>query len=303
MLQTIDDMPGPEFLIMYGGVILSILAICWFWASRQDPTRHLPTPPISKDFDPLEIAYLRGGENAVTRLVMFGLIQQGYLEMVEKGKWFSKQQNVQQAADHPDIDQLTPLERIIFDHFKSPCRSSDIFPSLPNEVEPYCIGTREYCEANHLLSHDWGGIAPFMSGALFIVGLGGFKLVDALGEHRSNVVFLIIMGIVGLVLLAFVCGKGRLTNLGKRYLEQCRRSIGSTTIDSATGLVSLERDYSEAGLFLAVAAMGLSALDDTEYSYFKDIFPRAGSGGMTGGCGGGCGGGGGGGGCGGCGGG
>jgi hypothetical protein len=66
LMRAIDDMPGPEFLLLYAGVILATLAICRVWASRQDPTRHLPTPPVPDDIDPLEIAYLRGTENAVT---------------------------------------------------------------------------------------------------------------------------------------------------------------------------------------------------------------------------------------------
>ena len=55
LIQAIDDMPGPEFLLLYAGVILATLAICRVWAGRQDPTRHLPTPPVPDDVDPLEI--------------------------------------------------------------------------------------------------------------------------------------------------------------------------------------------------------------------------------------------------------
>jgi len=98
LLQVIDDMPGPAFLVLYGVVIVVTLISCKFWAGR-DATRNLFTPPVPKDFDPLEIAYLRAGENAVAHLTVFGLLQRGYLQMIETRKWLSTRRHLQQSDD------------------------------------------------------------------------------------------------------------------------------------------------------------------------------------------------------------
>ena len=45
----------------------------------RDRTANLPPLPIPADPDPCEIAYLRGGENEATRLIVFDLIQRGCL--------------------------------------------------------------------------------------------------------------------------------------------------------------------------------------------------------------------------------
>ncbi len=104
--------------------------------------------------------------------------------------------------------------------------------------------------------------------------------------------FLIVMGCISLVLLALICKKGRLTDLGKRYLGRLRPAFESkTTIDPTTGLTSL-RDYQSASaMFLAMGVLGTTALDGTEHAYFHDMFKKVG-GGVSGGGGGGCGGGG-----------
>ncbi len=52
LLNYIDNMPGPTFLVFYGVVIFATLGGCWLWRSLSDPTRGLALPPIPKDPDP-----------------------------------------------------------------------------------------------------------------------------------------------------------------------------------------------------------------------------------------------------------
>ena len=59
--------------------------------------------PIPTKPDPYEIAFLRGGENEVTRLLAFDLINRGYLRVAEKGKPTGKGTDTVIEADpgHP----------------------------------------------------------------------------------------------------------------------------------------------------------------------------------------------------------
>ncbi|MBM2846884.1 MAG: Ser/Gly rich, Cys interspersed [Bacteroidetes bacterium] len=84
LLKLITDMPGPQFLLIYGSVIALTLAGCWWWYRQGDSTASLPAPQIPSTPDPYEIAYLRSGENEVLRVVLFRLLQQGALQVIPK---------------------------------------------------------------------------------------------------------------------------------------------------------------------------------------------------------------------------
>ena len=107
-LRAIDNMPGPMFLAVYLLIAGVTIITCKIWVKRLDVTRHLPTPPVPDDPEPIAIAYLRGSENAVTRLTILGLLQRGYLEMVETKKLISTKQMIQQQLDsYLTVTQIT----------------------------------------------------------------------------------------------------------------------------------------------------------------------------------------------------
>ena len=91
----IGDMCGPDFLVLYGGVIAVTLAFCWCWVQCADTTGELPPLPVPKDPDAYAIAFLRNGINEVVRLAILELCQNGYLELIEeKSGLFTKQQKL-----------------------------------------------------------------------------------------------------------------------------------------------------------------------------------------------------------------
>jgi len=128
----IADMYGPYFLVLYGSVIAVTLAVCWWMVRRSDRTGDSPPLSLPAQPDPYEIAFLRGGENELARVVIFGLIQRGYLEVVEKKVWvFSLGQKLAQKANHPDPRHLSALERDVFGWFSDPRAARDVFRSSP----------------------------------------------------------------------------------------------------------------------------------------------------------------------------
>ncbi len=68
-------------------MIVVLIVACFRSIRAVDRTGDLGPPEIPAKLDPYEVAYLRGGENEVTRVAIASLIQRGLLRIVEQKKW------------------------------------------------------------------------------------------------------------------------------------------------------------------------------------------------------------------------
>lgn len=315
----ISDMYGPHFLILFGCVIVAVWAMCWWFVRSSDKTADLPPVQIPESPDAYDIAYLRGGENEVLRVLIFDLVQRGYLEAVEeKTGIFAKEQKLVKKFNHPDPRHLTEIGRKVFQSFSASRSAQEVFQSssLPDVVQGWCSGYEKGQRSDQLLSSDEmrakAGVVGLVGGAV-IVPLGGYKLVTALSKGHSNVMFLILMAVIGVGILVWICRPRRLSSRGRRYLERIQQKFDRlqrrTTfyrlgqyVAGQASQTSRRQDPVETGpmAVLGVALFGAAVLAGTPYGYFHDMFQQSSSGGGCGGGGCGGGGGGGGGGCGGC---
>ena len=324
MNNPIANMYGPHFLLFYGVVIVLTLVGCWWTLRRRDLTGVLPVPPVPSEPDPYEIAYLRGGEEEVTRVVMLSLTQRGYLQ--------ASTSRIEHALNHPDLRHLSEIERAVFDWFSSLRATEGIFQSkeYPSRINAYCGRYQQRLQSEQLImpeeserlimpEEDESDTRTLMrspsqmlveawkkvrfAGVAVILGLGGYKLAVALARGRYNVFFLIIMAVVGLIVLFKTCRLPRITRRGRAYLERLEQVFGQLKDRPATSAASA----ADMTLPLVVGLFGSAVLAGTAFDYYRQEFkePRSSwssGGGWVGGCGGGCGGDGGGcgGGCGGC---
>ena len=291
--NPIANMYDPGFLLLYGNIIILTLAACWWTLRQRDPTVSRLVPLVPSDPDPYEIAYLRGGENEVTRVVIIGLTQRGYLQATERKERLPK---------HPDPRHLSHLERLVFDRCSSPATEEEIFQSVKGVCAPF----EQRLHSERLLMPPEMQIVALkvgLAGALVILGLGGYKLWVALATGHSNVGFLLVMGIASLVGLYYVCRPPRLSSRGRAYLQRLESAFEGLKGRASAGNFAA----TDPTLLLLVGIFGVKMLAGTPYAYYQEIFtPRwswggGGVGGVpggvwVGGCGGGCGGGG----CGGC---
>lgn len=310
--NPIGGMYGPHFLVFYGTMIAFTLAICWWWVWQSDTSEHLPPLELPRQVDPYAVAYLRGGKNEVIRLAIFDLIQNGYLEVVDENleaidgnqqgdsgqkKW------IRQTANGRVHGELAPVVHTVWKWFRAMRKPDEVFRGeLPAKVEAHCEEYQRWMEIESLTPTEGrtASLQARVMGALLIAGLGGYKLAVALSQGRHNVLFLIFMGVVGLVLLFVACKPRRLSRRGKLYLERLQSTFEGLKRQASTTVMG----GAKPDLLLATGVFGIAMLASTPYGFFGDVFKRGArsSGGCGGGCSSGCGGagcGGGGGGCGG----
>ncbi|MBC7931057.1 MAG: TIGR04222 domain-containing membrane protein, partial [Rubrivivax sp.] len=171
--NAIAEMRGPGFLLFYAFVIGLTLLACWLARRALDWTGGMPTPTIPHNPDPHEIAYLRGGENEVTRSVIFALVQKGHLQVSQQGN----DHFVGQAAEQTERRSLSTIERRTLDWFTLPQKTSEVFRNgaLASQLKPFCSAYEQRLKSEQLLTTDEMRLRArlvVMAGTLAIVGLG-----------------------------------------------------------------------------------------------------------------------------------
>jgi uncharacterized protein (TIGR04222 family) len=320
--NVVADLYGPYFLAFYAMVIGVVIVACYRSVRGVDQTGDLELPSVPAKVDPYEIAYLRGGENEVTRIAVASLIQRGLLQITEEKHRLSTTKKIDRGR-RPDTGELTTTEAQLLKWPGFPAAPAALFQpnGLSQRVKEACVPYEADLAEKHLLAppemRDFG-IRLWGIGTVIILGLGGYKLAVALAKGHGNVAFLCILGVVGVILLGVACTVlPRASHLGKAYLQRLKLAytglmdrglrggepafaMGVAGEPSRPGKVKAATAYSDCLLSLGV--FGIASLAGTSMAELNTLFARgASSGGCGAGCGGGgCGGGGCGGGCGGC---
>src|SRR5688572_64296 len=100
-MNPITDLTGPQFLVFYAILIVVTVVVCRRRRRSSETTSALPLPSLPEDFDPYEIAYLRGGDNEVARAAAVRLTELGYLLLVDK--------RIVAQTNHPPLQDLSDL--------------------------------------------------------------------------------------------------------------------------------------------------------------------------------------------------
>jgi uncharacterized protein (TIGR04222 family) len=275
MSNPIISSSAEEFLFFYAIVCAATVAACRCYVWLQDHTWTMLPPAIPEDVDAYELAYMQGGENELTRAIIVGLAERGYLRATEKG--------IERTEARPAA--LAGVEQTVYDWFSTRRSAGEVFEGdLPHRVNSHCLGYEERLQQEQLVSPAtswalcckaalWGGLA--------IAGIGMWRLVVGI-LREEPVGFLIFMGFAGFVILILTCSPDRLTARGRAFVARLRQGFGSLSYSTGSRYA------------LVVAVLGISALASTPFEIYKKLFEK-GQSSSSGGCGdGGCGG------CGGC---
>jgi uncharacterized protein (TIGR04222 family) len=316
--NAVADLYGPYFLLFYAAAIVALIVACYRSVRSLDRTNDLEPPEIPAKLDPYEIAYLRGGKNEVTRVAIASLIQRGLLQITEKKGRVSTTKEIDKGRK-PASGELLPIEACVLKWPRFPVQPATIFQpgGLSSSVKEACEAYRAKLDEEGFLTPQEMkafGVRLWLIGSALILGLGGYKLAVALAKGHTNVAFLCILGIGGVIALAVTClALPRLSRLGKAYLEQLKLAydglksqvhpVGSlesplTWANDPGNRGRLQHASAYSDCLLMVGIFGVASLADTPLSDVTTMFKQGAS--ASGGCGGGCGGGGGGCGGGGC---
>ncbi len=229
--NVVADLYGPYFLLFYGSVILVLIVACFRSIRAVDRSRDLEPMEIPAKFDPYEVAYLRGGENEVTRVAIASMIQRGLLRIVEEKKWLTTSKKINRGRE-PGRRELTPFEAIVWKWPGFPADPQAIFQSsgIPRVIAKACSHYEaDLAERGLLAPPEMKRLAlrlwSFGLGTIILLGL--YKLGVAIAKGHTNVAFLCVMGIAGGLVFSFACmALPRLSHQGKAYIERLKLAYG-----------------------------------------------------------------------------
>ena len=335
--DAILHLPGPVFLILLGGgLVASLVAgrLLVLWSMRSG----LPRLKVPSPIDPYSIAFLRGGDAEVLRTAMVELVEGGWIVQDTSLSGWKKWATAKTPKWRTDYQGRQPsslgeLQRLLLRHFEVAKPAHSVFERLimakvRSINEPY----RRWVYHEHLWNppkKDFTVTLWLFGSCIVLEAIALDKLFHAMSEHRNNVGFLMGSLLLIPVLFFLVSLHTRLSDLGKKYLQDVQaaclsvRKLQHAAIQPRPGASSYSSRDSVSGLagdvslsLLGMGVWGVSALqgsplDPLYLSYQRSANSSSGCGtagcgsscGGSSGCGGGSGGGGGscgGGGCGGC---
>jgi uncharacterized protein (TIGR04222 family) len=286
-MTALLSMRGPEFLALFIGTAIAVCILVRVAIAAGEPRSD-----GMRARDPYMIAYLRGGEGELIRVVVLSLAIRGLLKISGTGI---------QTVDPTEIKRADlPVEKAILEACRQQVtpillRQNGRVEAAGQEFEYQLVALGLLADAA-VRKLRW---FPVLIGVAFLVALAVAKIEVALATGHSNVAFLIIATLVAAILLLSLVFR-RLTRRGRAVLRELnalfhslrRRSGGlsATAVPETTMLA---------------AVFGVYVLPEIDRNAWRKLFPQPQAGNSSGGsgcgasgCGGG--GGGGGGGCGGC---
>jgi len=300
------DLHSGAFLLSYALFAGLTLSISYLVLKSSDRTSVSSLPLIPSDPDPIEIAYLAGGEHNVIRVVLYDMIQRGLVEVDADSRL-----RPTQASAHPD--KLTNLEEHILGAVQFNPGTRDIYENalLRSAVRNACDPFRAWLEAQQLLPPRTSAQLEkriLQIGLSALVGVALLKVLLACLQGRKNVGFLVLLMVVasvGLLVVVAVAKSNRLSKRGNAWLAQLRLTYSSAKTEAVARHVNVSGEpqrsasaFDGAGLFL-IGLYGFEILLGTADEHIAQLFKRGADASVSacgasgcggGGCGGGCGG-------------
>jgi uncharacterized protein (TIGR04222 family) len=284
------DLRGPEFLVFYSLLCLATAVVVVLLRRRAEGG------PMMKVrlTDPYAIAYLRGGTAEAIRVASVSLVDRDLLR--------STGADLAGGRESAELARK-PLEKALIEQFSLFERPA-LEALSDSAVVAAAEGLAPPLVRDGLLPDDEikrRRLGRTFLAVAFVWAVALVKLYVAAGRGRHNVGFLVALAGLGAPLLLYAASNPRRTVRGDALLADLKSLFAG--LKERAG--SLRRGGATAEAAMLAAVFGVAALPQQEWSYVRDMYPKARASSNCGSscgssCGSGCGGGGCGGGCGGC---
>ena len=296
--NPIANLRGPEFLLVYIGLIACVAIVMWHWLRSQDASHSLPPNPLPEEIDPMEIAYLRGRQPELARVLVLRLVQRGFLEVVQR-----KSPEVGRVASPPDERVLSVIEKDAYNQFIYPRDASTLLARVSNgpEFRKLCDAYDAKFQENQMIIPEAirsARIPAAMVAILSVLIVGGYKLVVALHKGRTNIEFLVVLAVVSVIILVVISRAALPPNShrGRDYLERLKLAfhrLQERFARPASRYMGSQEEINEQ-IWLMAGIFGMTALNGTTFDSYGSIYKRSkalsgSDSGTTSGCGSSCG--------------
>ncbi|MFM7199222.1 MAG: TIGR04222 domain-containing membrane protein [Myxococcota bacterium] len=230
-IEWLGNMRGPTFLALYAAVFVLLWLVTGFRLKRLDQSMTLGRRKLPAEPDPYELAFLRNGTPEVAQLGLYRMVQRGLITIEGQAPAPPELQAATQTLEH------NPLERALESWIKrtqadgaplSWSQAPELTSTLVEQVGIFTRTLQERLEQEKLIR---GSRIQRQARAIvgqtmvLFISLGSFKLAWALMHARYNVLFLVLMGVVGAALLWQRHKLSRLTERGTQYLKDVQETF------------------------------------------------------------------------------
>jgi uncharacterized protein (TIGR04222 family) len=278
-------MDGPAFLVLFASLIVFSTVAVAAGRAASDKSDKLNIPTIPPEPDPIEIAYLRGGRNEAARAVIFSLLHKKLIQIETDGK-YSVLGPVLPAGS---VRGLAGIEQTAMGWIGSVREAGEAFrknDGLVARLEPFFSVYQDRLESRQLLIsiesrariklYAWAAAAS-------VVAVGGYKVLVSLVYGHFNIIFTIILAVIGMAVILAIGKLPRMTKLGKRYLDRLSLAFSDLKYKSQAPYIKNAempalQSASFAGvdpLLLSVGLFGSGILAGTVFSDYNTAFQRA----------------------------
>lgn len=274
---TILDLPGPEFLNVFGFVVIIVLAAVYLCVRLADRTDRRPPPPVPQNPDAMEVAFLQGGLNQVVRTLIYDLAQRGFVAL-------APEDHVVSTDKQPQPGEVTAMEALLLDAVRAKPRAHALFEdrNLRRSLLQQLAPVRAKLAADELIKPApvkvWRRRAQ-IGGTLVIVGLALAKIYVEWSRGAANFAYLIFLAgasVAALFAFAYVLTRTHASRRGHAYLDAMRLAYGGRLKEAVAHIGSPgpeARAFQGAALFL-IGLYGFSPLKGTTEAMFAEAFSR-----------------------------
>ena len=234
-----------------------------------------PVPPVPDTPDPYRIAYLRGGENEVIRLLLFDLVRRAYLTIIADDSVRARDRMIARADEPPTDGNLSSLEKGLIAFFDVARRPTEIYRSnIPALVRASFDSEKNDLLQTHMLipqavdsrmrnaDHAATALGCLLG---FLLGFVHF------GSLAAGIAIAVLFFVVHRHIDRFVPKRRRISKLGRKYISAIQAAFADLKSKASQSSARDDRN----ALLLPVGFFGTSALIGTPYDAYHHLYPNA----------------------------